>query len=87
MATVDNPLGMQMQKYGVGSATYGGGRKSPNLGPVSAAGNLGYTERDNKAKGMKAALLRRMKANQGGKFFSSAAMTPPKNLFAGPGGQ
>lgn len=87
MATVDNPLGQQVQKYGAGSATYGGGRKSPNLGPVSAQGNLGYAERDNKAVGMRAALLRRLKANQSGNNFSSAAMTPPRNLFAGPGGQ
>ena len=87
MATVDNPLGQQVQKYGVGKATYGGGRTSPNLGPVSALGNRGYKERDNKAAGMRAALLRRIKANQSGKNFSSAAMTPPRNLFAGPGGQ
>ena len=87
MATVANPLGTQTQKYGAGKAIYGGGRTAPNSGPVSAKGNLGYAERDNKAVGMRAALLRRIKANQSGKNFSSAAMTPPKNLFAGPGGQ
>lgn len=77
--------GQQVQKYGVGNPSYGGGRPSPNTGPVRDI--AGYRERDNKAQGMRDALLRRLKAKKAGKEFSSAAMTPPKNLFAGPGGQ
>lgn len=71
------------QPYAAGKKTYGGGRSAPNVGPSD---KLGYAERDNKASGMRNALLRRMKAQQKGKMFSSAAMTPPRNLFAGPGG-
>ena len=76
--------GQGFNSYSAGSATYGGGRSAPNVGAVR--NNTGYAIRDNKAKGMKAALLRRIKAQQAGKFASSAAQTPPRNLFAGPGG-
>lgn len=82
-----NTFGQQIQQYGAGKPQYPGITGAPNTGPVSAAGNLGYKERDNKAVGMRQALLRRIKANQSGNNFSSAAMTPPRNLFAGPGGQ
>lgn len=76
--------GQSFTSYAAGGKIYGGGRNAPNVGPVR---NMqGYAERDNKAKGMRAALLRRMKANKTGNFASSAAQTPPRNLFSGPGG-
>lgn len=76
--------GQSTNAYGTGSKVYGGGRSAPNVGPVRNMS--GYRERDAKAKGMREALLRRMKARQQGNFASSAAQTPQRNLFSGPGG-
>lgn len=73
----------QVNPYSAGAPVYGGGRSAPNVG---ASDKRGYRERDNKAKGMREALLRRLQAKQKGKFASSAALTPQRNLFPGPGG-
>jgi len=76
--------GQSFNSFAAGNKNYGSGRSAPNVGPVRDMS--GYRERDNKAKGMRAALLRRMQAQQKGNFASSAAQTPQRNLFAGPGG-
>lgn len=76
--------GQNFNAYSAGNKVFNGSSNAPNRGPI--ADKTGYVERDNKAKGMREALLRRIKANQSGHYFSSAAMTPPRNLFAGPGG-
>jgi len=47
---------------------YGGGRSFPNLGPSDP---LGYRERDLKARARRAAMLRRLKAQQRGAFMSA----------------
>lgn len=73
----------QFNPYSAGSPVYGGGRSAPNIG---ASNKAGYRERDNKAKGMREALLRRLQAKQKGKFASPAALRPQGNLFPGPGG-
>ena len=69
--------------YSAGAKTYGSGRSAPNVG---ASDKKGYRERDNKAKGMRAALLRRMQAQQSGRFASADAQRPINNLYPGPGG-
>ena len=84
-------------KYAAGSKSYGSGRSGPNVGKTSSPG--GYAKRDNKiatasafadrnqkATGMRNALLRKHKERQKGNYASSAAQTPAKNLFSGPGG-
>lgn len=50
--------------YAAGAKRYGAGRSMPNIGPTQ--GQLGYAERDNKAKARKNAVLRRLKAQQSG---------------------
>lgn len=69
--------------YSAGRKVYGGGRSAPNIGRSDRAG---YRKRDNKAKNMREALLRRLQARQGGKYASSAAQKPMRNLYPGPGG-
>lgn len=58
--------------YSVGNKVYGGGRSFPNLGPV--ADKSGYRERDAKSKARRNAILRRLKANSGGKYASADSM-------------
>ena len=76
-------------KYAAGSKTYPKG--APNVGKTRSPG--GYAKRDNtiaardeKSAGIRSALLRKLKARQKGNHASSAAQTPGKNLFSGPGG-
>jgi hypothetical protein len=57
--------------YSVGNKIYGGGRSNPTSGPVD---KLGYRERDAKSAARRNAILRRMKANQSGKFSSADSM-------------
>jgi hypothetical protein len=57
--------------YSVGNRIYGGGRSSPNIGPVD---RLGYAERDATSAARRDAVLRRMKALQSGKFASADAL-------------
>lgn len=54
--------------YLVGDKVYGGGRSFPNLGPSDP---LGYRERDLKARARRAAMLRRLKAQQRREFMSA----------------
>lgn len=57
------PSNYGFNAYSAGKKHYGGGRDSPNLGPTSSP--EGYAERDRKA-----AVLRRMKALQKGKYMN-----------------
>jgi hypothetical protein len=57
--------------YAVGDKVYGGGRSFPTAGKVD---RQGYKERDAVAKARKDAILRRMKANDRGKFASADSM-------------
>lgn len=57
--------------YAVGNKVYGGGRSFPTAGMVD---KQGYNERDAVSKARKDAILRRMKANDRGKFASADSM-------------
>ena len=58
---VPNPApGTGFNSYAAGKKSYGAGRPMPNIGPV--ANPQGYSERDNKARARKAAIMRRLKA-------------------------
>lgn len=57
--------------YAVGNKIYGGGRSFPTMGPVD---RMGYKERDNVAAARRDAVLRKLKAVQGGKTASADAM-------------
>lgn len=52
--------------YAAGNKTYGGGRRMPNIGPVSGMGMMGYNQRDNEAQAKKSAILRRLKGQATG---------------------
>lgn len=54
--------------YSVGDKIYGGGRSFPTSGPVDLSG---YRERDLQTKARRAALLRRMQAQQAGNYMSA----------------
>lgn len=53
--------------YSVGNRVYGGGMPMPTMGPVDPSG---YRQRDLQASARRDAILRRMKAQQSGKFAS-----------------
>jgi hypothetical protein len=57
--------------YAAGNKIYGGGRSNPTSGPVDP---LGYRERDAKAEARRAAILRRLKSMQQGKYASADAL-------------
>lgn len=57
--------------YAVGDKIYGAGRSFPTMGPVDPTG---YRERDAKSSARRDAILRRMKAQQSGKFASADAL-------------
>lgn len=57
--------------YAAGDKIYGGGRPFPTSGPVDP---LGYRERDAKATARRNAILRRMRANQSGKYASADSL-------------
>lgn len=57
--------------YSVGNRVYGGGSPQPTLGPVDPSG---YRERDLQTAARRDAILRRMKAQQSGKFASADAL-------------
>lgn len=59
-------------RYAAGKKSYGAGRPMPNIGPV--AHPAGYSERDNKAKAKRAALIRRLKGQQTGNPMNKAVM-------------
>jgi hypothetical protein len=54
--------------YAAGKKIYGGGRSFPTAGPVD---KTGYRERDLQAKSRRNAILKRLKAQQGGRFMSA----------------
>lgn len=58
----------QYLPYLVGNKVYGGGRSFPTSGPVDPTG---YRERDLKAAARRSAVLRRLKAQQKGKYKNS----------------
>jgi len=60
--------------YGAGKKVYGGGRYAPNLGPTSSPD--GYRQRDLIAKARRDAMLKRLKAEQRGKYFSQDSLRP-----------
>ena len=60
--------------YAAGKKVYGGGRSMPNIGPVSGQGQMGYSERDNKAAARKKVLLRRMRGQMSGGPMNSNIM-------------
>lgn len=63
--------------YAVGSKVYNGTRSAPNYGPVN--GREGYAERDRKYKTRKRnnALLRRVQAQQQGRYISADNLSSP----------
>lgn len=60
-----------LRPYAVGNRIYGGGRSFPNIGPSD---KLGYRERDKKAAARRSAILRRMQAQQHGRYMSSDSL-------------
>ena len=89
-------------KYSAGVKTYGGGRSAPNVGKTRSPGGYAERDnklantvvpdqsrnggRNNKSVDLRSALLRKLKAQQANNHASSAAQTPARNLFPGPGG-
>lgn len=64
--------GQQFNPYSAGNKQYtGAGTATPNSGPVGAAGQQGYDEREFQAKMRRNAMLRRMQAGQSGRYMSS----------------
>lgn len=61
--------------YAAGNKVYGFGRSNPTMGPVD---RLGYKERDLAHRAKRNALLRRMKAHQKGRHFSSDWLGGPR---------
>ena len=59
---------MAFNKYAAGNKIYGSGRSNPTSGPVDP---MGYRVRDRKTAARRNALLRRMKAQQAGKYMSA----------------
>jgi len=65
---------MAFNPYTAGAKVYGGGRSNPTSGPVD---KLGYRQRDLATKARRNAILRRMKAMQGGKYMSPDYLRNP----------
>ncbi len=58
----------EFNPYAVGNKIYGGGRSFPTSGAVDPTG---YRERDLQTKARRDALLRRMRAQNSGKYMSA----------------
>lgn len=58
----------EINPYAVGNKIYGGGRSFPTMGPVDP---LGYRERDLQTKARRNAILRRLQAQNAGKYMSA----------------
>lgn len=58
----------QTAPYLVGNRVYGGGMPQPTVGPVD---RMGYRERDLQTAARRDAILRRLKANNAGDYFSA----------------
>lgn len=61
--------------YAAGNKIYGAGRSFPNLGPTSDP--QGYRERDLAARAKRNALLRRLQAQNSGRFMSAPWLGGP----------
>lgn len=62
--------------FGAGQKVYGGGRYAPNVGPTSSPD--GYRTRDMVAKARRQAMLKRLKANQRGRYMSEESLRPQR---------
>jgi hypothetical protein len=78
--------GQQFQRYAAGKKKYGPeGRDAPNVGPV--ADKSGYAARDARAKLLRNAALRKMKAYNKKNYASSDALRPlPRTPYKGRAG-
>lgn len=65
---------MPYNPYAAGAKIYGAGRSNPTSGPVD---KMGYRERDRATIARRNAILRRLKAMQGGKFMSADFLRNP----------
>ena len=62
-------------QYAAGAKQYGlAGGRTATTGPVSAQGQTGYDERDQKARARRQAVLQRMQASQNGNYMSAPYM-------------
>lgn len=76
----------QFNRYAAGTKRYGpSARRAPNVGPT---GNLaGYVERDNRARLMRSAALRKLKAYNSKNYASPDALKPlPRTPYRGRAG-
>ena len=78
--------GQQFNPYSAGNKRYGPeGRRGPNTG--KNLDQSGYNERDNRARVLRNAALRKMKSMQQGKYASSDALRPlPRTPYKGRAG-
>lgn len=60
--------------YSAGAKKYGSGRSMPNIGNVSGEGLQGYAARGQKASARKAAIMRRLQAQQSGNPMNSTLL-------------
>jgi len=73
-------------RYAAGNKRYGPeGRSAPNIGPVGD--KSGYTMRDNRARLLRNAALRKLKANNTKNYASADSLRPlPKTPYKGRAG-
>lgn len=78
--------GQRFNRYSAGKKRYGPeGRDAPNVGPVED--KTGYAQRDNRARLLRNAALRKMKAYNSGNYASSDALRPlPRTPYKGRAG-
>jgi hypothetical protein len=78
--------GQQFQRYAAGNKRYGPeGRAAPNIGATSD--QAGYTQRDNRARLIRNAALRKMKAYNSQNYASADALRPlPQTPYNGRAG-
>jgi hypothetical protein len=78
--------GQKFNPYAAGNKRYGPeGRSAPNVGATSD--QAGYTERDNRARLMRNAALRKMKAYDKKNYASADALRPlPRTPYQGRAG-
>ena len=78
--------GQSFNPYSAGNKRYGPeGRRAPNVGPTED--QAGYKERDNRARLLRNAALRKMKAYQKKNYASADAQRPlPKTPYKGRAG-
>lgn len=78
--------GQSFNRYSAGNRRYGPtARRAPNIGPTGDV--AGYVERDNRARLMRNAALRKLQAFNKNSYASSDAMRPlPKTPYSGRAG-